>query len=1119
MHAYGLEKIKTFDQLLLWLRDNLNWPIDEIEIEKEPFGDLTFEYDPAKDLGLKAKDVAHFREINQLRPFVSNQPWGIFFISFEDKKIPVGVLKRVLGGLTLKKRQSANKSHQKGWNLHDLLFISAHGESGERELSFLHFAEENEGKNKIILKELGWDQNDTDLKLAYVANTLRDHLVWPEEEKDTGSWRENWAGAFTSKHGAAISTAKDLTKRLGVLATKIRESVNEVLAAESDDGPLTQICENFKQTLFHNLDHDGFADMYAQTICYGLLVARIMRRSGGLVADDAALIAPVTQPFLKDLMETFLAVGGRKNKIDFNELGIDEVVDALHHSDMEAVLRDFGNKNPHDDPILHFYEHFLKEYDSIMREQRGVYYTPVPVVRFIVRSVDEILQKEFGLTDGLADTTTWGEMIKRNPDMTLPKDAKESDPFIQILDPAIGTGTFLVEVIDLIEKRMKGNWEKAGKTKKEIDVLWSKYVPANLIPRLNGFELMMAPYAITHIKIGMKLAETGYQPKNNSAPRVRIYLTNTLEEPTGASSQSEMSFITESLALEAKGADGIKAQTPITVVIGNPPYSGISSNMKGWIAKQKIEDYKYIDGIHFNERKHWLNDDYVQFIRLGEHYIEKNSAGILAYITNHGYLDNPTFRGMRWHLLNTFDDISLLDLHGNAKNKEVSPEGKPDKNVFDIQQGVAIIEAVKRPKKGKKKPLAKLRHAELWGERKNKFKILGNESHNTVPYNELDSRQPFYFFIPKNYELIDEYSFGFSVKDAFRVKSVGVVTARDKFCIDIDRKQLGNRIRDFCNSDVSNHEIQKLYNLKDTSTFILKKSRDELFKGYKDSDYKVISYRPFDNRHIFFHNKIVERPLRKVMQHFLAGKNIGLVVARQCTTDWRYAFITSNPAEFNLIGTAGRYGSGYLFPLWLYHDDHFKEKTLNFNQNFYDQVKKIFADVTPESLFDFIYAVLYSASYRKRYADFLKSDFPRIPYPKNSKIFHKVAECGTILRGLHLMESDKLDNLITTYPKDGDHEIRKCEYKDGKVWISETHYFGQVPRTAWDFYIGSYQPAQKWLKDRVPKKGQLGRILTKEDIDHYQKIIVAISETIRIMAEIDEVIEEHGGWPGAFVTV
>ena len=533
--------IKDFKQLLEWLEKNLHWPTDKVE----KFEDMTFEYDP-KELGIKAEHTPHVREIHQLRPFDYEQAWGIFFINFEDKRIPIGVLKRILGGLTMKRRQSVG---QKAWNKKDLLFISQYGRSGERELSFLYFTEEDvrRDKTKIVLKELGWDQQDTKRKLEYVEKTLREKLTWPNSE-DRAEWHKQWPSMFTSTYGGVIKTSKDLTGCLAELATSIRVSVRELLEYEGleyegEEGPLTKIYQSFKDVLFHHLEEDDFADMYAQTICYELLAARIQRSSGALVADDAALIAPLTQPFLKDLMETFLAVGGRRSQIDFNELGVDEVVEMLKNTDMGEVLRDFGNKNPQEDPILYFYEYFLRDYDSIRRASRGVYYTPLSVVRFIVRSVDEVLIKEFGLQDGLADTITWGEMVKKYPKMTLPEHAREDMHFVQILDPATGTGTFLVEVIGVIEERLKNKWRKEGQQDNRVKELWSAYVSEHLLPRLHGFEVMMAPYAIAHIQIALKLHETGYVPLKES-PRVRVYLTNSLEKAIGYGKQQEMSFIT-----------------------------------------------------------------------------------------------------------------------------------------------------------------------------------------------------------------------------------------------------------------------------------------------------------------------------------------------------------------------------------------------------------------------------------------------------------------------------------------------------------------------------------------------------------------------------------------------
>ena len=1130
----GLENIKTFDQLLPWLRDNLNWPIDDLEIDHEPFDNLTFEYDAARDLGLKQEDIAHIREIRQLRPLVTNQPWGIFFINFEDKKIPVGVLKRLLGGLTLKKRHSANKAEQKGWNLHDLLFISAHGKSGERELSFLHFTEENGGKNKIILKELGWDQQDTKTKLDYVAHTLKSQLAWPDNEIDPVNWREKWAGAFTSQHGAAIKTAKDLTKRLAQLATVIRKSVNEVLEFENKSGPLTNIYDNFKQTLFHNLTHDDFADMYAQTICYGLLAARIMRRSGGLVADDAALIAPLTQPFLKDLMETFLAVGGRKSKIDFNELGIDEVVDALYHADMDAVLRDFGNRNPDEDPILHFYEYFLRDYDSIKREQRGVYYTPLPVVRFIVRSVDEILKNEFGLEDGLADTTTWGQMCEKNPNIKIPPGTSPDDPFVQILDPALGTGRFLVEVIDLIEDRMKKKLRLIGKCDAEILELWNEYVPNHLLPRLNGFEIMMAPYAIAHIKIAMKLAETGYLPKDHAGPRVRVYLTNSLEEPIGLGDQTTMNFITESLAEEVRGVDQIKAHTPITVVTGNPPYAVGSCNKNDWI-DNLISDYK--KGL--NEKKLTLSDDYIKFLRYSEWCVEKTGYGIVAMITNNSFIDGINHRQMRKHLLHTFDKIYILDLHGNSRKKESAPDGSIDENVFEIMQGVSINLLAKN-NKNKLRKLYDVFNCSLFGKKMFKYKELLKSKLHNVKWEKLLCTEPYFFFVPKIFDSAVIYNNYISLSELFENYNSGIETAKDNILIQFNRKDMID-----IENILTKNKLEELFDIFNLDTEKIKQLKTDIERD----DYVIteILYRPFDTRFTIYSERsqgILWRPRHNTSKHFIYGRNLGLIFKRGFDdSDSVPVFLSNKIIDRRSWSRPGSNGADYIAPLYLYlYKNGFQNNTgeIECVLNIKQESIKLFAEklgfssitnpsntdrvVHPIDIFYYIYSTLHSPEYSLRYSDSIKIDYPRVPLPGSVALYEDIASLGRQLVALHLLNEQEATVLFqpdTRYIGRGEARVEKGypKYSNGKVMINAQCHFEDIAPEIWNFYIGGYQICEKWLKDRAGKGGKNpapGRILTEDDILHYRRITIAIRETIKLMQQIDEVINAHGGWPEAF---
>ena len=519
-----------------------------------------------------------------------SQPWGIFFVKFEPKRLPVVALRRILSQVALKKRASANQSERQTWAADDLLFVSNYGEVEERRIAFAHFSSPQDGHDLPTLKVLGWDNLDTPLHLDGVARELADHLTWPDDEDDTDAWRERWRAAFKLRHREVITTSKQLSEHLSELARAIRDRTRAALHIETDTGPLNQLMKAFQSALVHDLDEAGFADMYAQTIAYGLLSARITdpaRRT----ADD--LVAHLrTNPFLKELMATFRHAGGRRGKtgglgIDFDELGVSEVVELLDQANMEAVVRDFGDHNPQEDPVIHFYEHFLAAYDKKQKVSRGVFYTPRPVVSYIVRSVDQLLRSKFGLTDGLADTTTWGEMAERHKELKIPEETSPTQAFVQILDPATGTGTFLVEVIDLIHNTMVEKWTAQGHGERTIEALWNEYVPKDLLPRLYGYEILMAPYAIAHLKIGLKLFETGY--RFDSDERARVYLTNALEPP--GQEQLTLDFL-PALAHEAEAVNKIKRKPRFTVVIGNPPYAGHSrNNQVPWIV-DKVYDYK-----------------------------------------------------------------------------------------------------------------------------------------------------------------------------------------------------------------------------------------------------------------------------------------------------------------------------------------------------------------------------------------------------------------------------------------------------------------------------------------------------------------------------------------------
>jgi hypothetical protein len=585
--AAALDQITDFPALVEYLRDELEWPIPEDVGLEEATYDVTPE-----EIGLKVEAIGGGIEIKQLRPLNRAQPWGVFFLNLPSAKLPVTLVRNILGKLAVKKGASANKAQQAAFAKHDLLFIAATGSVGERRLAFAHFADDEGKGNAATLKVLGWDANDTPRRLGLTEASLKTKLHWPDDPANADRWRRQWGEAFAhSDTRTVVRDSKAMAKALAALARRIRERAKELISAQTQAGSLVMLHKAFKEALIHDLTPEGFADTYAQTIAYGLLSAAISRSSGALVQENVTDVVHPTSPFLKEMLGTFIEAGGRRPGkanagLDFDELGITEVVQLLRNADMAAVLADFDRRNPDEDPVIHFYELFLKEYDAEQKVKRGVFYTPRPVVGFIVRSVDEVLRTEFGLEDGLASTATWSEVIGANPKIKLPEGAKEGDPFVRILDPATGTGTFLVECIALIHKTMSGKWKAAGKNAGEIEALWNDYVPRHLLPRLTGFELMMAPYAIAHVKLGLKLSDTGYSFRGKA--RAQIYLTNALEPAQDLDMQ--LAFMSEALAHEAKAANEAK-ETRYTVVLGNPPYAEKSKNRHPWI-EALMEDFK-----------------------------------------------------------------------------------------------------------------------------------------------------------------------------------------------------------------------------------------------------------------------------------------------------------------------------------------------------------------------------------------------------------------------------------------------------------------------------------------------------------------------------------------------
>jgi type I restriction-modification system DNA methylase subunit/SOS-response transcriptional repressor LexA len=1134
-HRAKLATIKRFDQLIAYLRDEMGWPIGRDSFEA--VDDLFYEF-TADELGIDPKTAAKIQKIKRLRPLSPKQPWGIFFVKFEPKRLPVVALRRILGQVALKKRASANNAERAAWAADDLLFVSNYGEGDERQISFAHFARAHDGHDLPTLKVLGWDNLDTALHLDAVARELTAHLAWPDDDANAEAWRTRWRAAFTLGHREVVTTSKELSIRLAELARAIRDRIKTALAIETDKGPLTRLMKAFQTALVHDLDADGFADMYAQTIAYGLLSARIADPSKKTADDFAAHMR--TNPFLRELMETFLKVGGRKGKaggqgkndgIDFDELGVSEVVELLDAANMEAVVRDFGDRNPQEDPVIHFYELFLKEYDAKKRMSRGVFYTPRPVVSYIVRSVDELLRTEFGLADGLADTTTWGEMAKRHQDLKVPEGVSPGQDFVQILDPATGTGTFLVEVIELIHKTLVAKWKAQGHGDKKIDALWNEYVPKHLLTRLHGYELLMAPYAIAHLKIGLKLYETGY--RFGSDERARVYLTNALEPAQDFSGRFE--FAIPALAREADAVNEVKRAAQFTTVIGNPPYAGHSlNNQVAWIV-DKVYDYKrgYPDLQKPGQAK-WLQDDYVKFLRFAEWQIERTICGTIGFITNHAWLDNPTFKGMRRHFLDGFDQVSVLDLHGNANKQERAADGSPDKNVFEIKQGVAVSLLRRTPEK--LAPTARLVHrSDLFGSESFKYETLAARTAMALPAVRFRPLPPELVFAKLDGDRKREYDAFVSIPQLMGENgdpAPGIVTTHDEFAVSFSKEEQIQKVEALLATRTES-EARKLYTLCSQNQWVYADAKRSLRAEDWRKELVPVLYRPFDKRWTVYSRYVAVHRRERVSKHMLGEVNVGLSIPRatEIRRGWEHVFCSRELIQHHTVSLKE---VNYLFPLWLEPEWPETRRLPNLSTSALCQLATstglalaqqsenekrdgrgdLKSTFGPRDVFDFVYALLHSNQYRERYADFLKSDFARVPLTPPKAGFQALVTLGTELVALHLLESSKLDRPITEYIGGRAPGVERVSWSKNTVWLdkAQTVGFKGVREDVWNFHIGGYQVCEKWLKDRK------GRTLSKDDIAHYQKIVVALSETIRLMKEIDQVIEQHGGWPGAFQT-
>lgn len=911
-----VKKVRDFDTFTeLLLKGALGWPIpDDVE---EP-DDLSFDYS-AEEIGIPAQFAAKVARIRQLRPLVHNQPWGIFYVEFERKRLPVTILRRILSAFVEKRR--AVSSERATWKMHDLLFVNTHGTGDHRGVTFAHFTQAESGYT-AVLREFTWTEAETNL--AHIGRYL-DCLRWPDDTNSQKEWRERWRAAFVGSKRKSTRDAKELAEEMAAFARDVRGRVIEVLEVMRGSGsdPLRHLYETFRKVLVHDLTEESFADYYAQTMAYGLFTARFARPKSPFGLRDLRSVAesiPETNPFLRDLFKQCFGLskkgGGR---IDIEEVGLARLVElfeSLAEEDIRRIMDEFGARTG--DPVIHFYEGFLKAYDAKVREMRGVYYTPDPVVSYIVRSVHELLIRDFQCPLGLADTSTWAEVAARNG-FAVPEGTNPAGPFVRILDPACGTGTFLKFVIKVIHDTLIAEWAKEKNLPADaLHRRWNEYVDEHLLPRLYGFELLPAPYAVCHMKLGLYLKELGYEFKPGR--RLNVFLTNALEPAQDFFGTD----VDEFMADEANAANRAKSGVPITVVLGNPPYSGHSANNGEWI-RSLIRDYFIVDGVALGEANpKYLHDDYVKFLRLAAHCTTRTGCGVLGLITNNGYLDNPTFRGMRQHVISTFDSGRIVNLHGSTKKREAAPGGLPDENVFDIQQGVAIALLIRHCSPKQSTSPSSYKHADLWGTRTHKYQVLGSVPMDRVgiEFVAIQPCSPFYILSVQDGDLAAEYSsLGPTILAAFEMTSTGVKTHRDHFAYSHTREEMLQRMAALSDMKLSDSAVRTMFDLQDTRDWNLKVAR----RLVQSEDHATLTsrclYRPFDPLVYYASHSVVELPRTEIMTSLLHGKNLALAVGRQGLAvsgeDWNLVVVAQMPIDTNVF----RRGGCQVFPLYVEHGD------------------------------------------------------------------------------------------------------------------------------------------------------------------------------------------------------
>lgn len=1053
-----LMRVNSIPTLLEYLRDTLEWPIDSMDID-----DISFTYTP-HELGLKEDEVAAVRGIRRLRPLVAGQPMTIFLVDMDSKRLKMQPLRRILSRVAAVNHR-AMIVDQRTWKANDLIFLTNFGETENRKICLAHFTESAQKQRRLRVIE--WDENDSPNKLSAISERMQNYLVWPKHLKDTEKWKSTWTAAFEYGYREQVAKAQQLARILADHAVAIRDRATETLDAETADGWLTKLYDQFKRSLLHTLTPSQFADMYAQSISYGLLSARITTH---IRSEETFLASIKSNYFLGDLLASVITQAANDGPLDhFDELGVSDVVDLLEQTNIEAIVQEFDDKNPEDDPVIHFYESFLEAYDHSLKIKSGVFYTPRPIVQAIVRLADSAVREQFGLAHGLADTTTWDEYTRDNPTVEKPGSASGTDAVVQILDPATGTGTFLVEVIDLAHRRFM----ETPALREKFDS-WSDYVDSHLLKIVFGFELMMAPYAIAHLKMALKLIETGYIPTQGKR-RFNIYLTNSLE-PADEETQG-FNFAAPALALEATAVNAVKRKIAFSVVVGNPPYSNFSNYPRASWIQTLMQDYK----ANLNERKHNLDDDYIRFFRVAQHYLSNSPVKHLGYITNMSYFTAVTARIFRLVLLKQFANIKLLDLGGSLSEKTPG-----DENVFaGIRTAVGIFSGTSAPLSNEKIELAA-----LLGKRREKFDAM---EQSNLKFRQLSPVTPNHMFsvAPPQAGLWDSWP---SLTELFPVYTSGAKTNIDEVFVGFTTDEVVAQVRSFI--ALSDDGLKPPTAIK----------RQKLAHSVRGEYINVVpyAYRPFDNRFIAYETAAFSDHRYNTFRH-LDVSDFGIVSTRFLSSSkYQHSYAICAYPDMCIVSIKSK-EAGYVFPNKIVNDGPLGSGDQNFNV-----AEKFFVGLSRADVMPYVYAVINSDLYRSMYFEGLRVGFPRIPDAPNGAVFDRLAQLGRALIALHTAPA-KADGLVPRIEVLAPAEPVGAWEWSGAVLFGRTKKQGEnvvqiseLSVAMWEKEIGSIQVLRSWLKYRrgVPA----GKI----DWNWWLSVHQALEQAQVVVASIDQELAAAG---------